>query len=429
MIRLPYGDGTVELSVPPDRLRVAEPPVAGDTAAPGDALRDALRAPLGSPPLEQLASGRRVAYLIDDATRSEPHQAFVEAVLPALRVARCVRAIVATGSHERMSEGNRRLLALLEQTADRHGVTLHASIHDCHDGSLNTHVGVTSRGTPVEINRHVLGADLVVITSDVKNHYFAGYSNPLKNILPGVSSFAGVERNHSFALESESTFGRHPWHPDPERRTNPVAEDMLEAAHMVLEGRDAFALATVTTPAGVAWAGAGAMREVTREAICRVDRVATVRVKPVRYLIVSPGGDPQDETLYNAQRGLELSRHAVREGGEVLFLASCHKGTAPTPEARAEFYDRLTQPLDQVMASLEQDYVLYSHKAYKFAQLIGSLRAIHVVSELPDDVIAAAHLHSASNAQTIVDQWLRQSDEAILVTTHANKVALYPTRA
>ncbi len=39
--------------------------------------------------------------------------------------------------------------------------------------------------------------------------------------------------------------------------------------------------------------------------------------------IVSPGGLSNDEDLYIAQRALELTRAAVTDGGEVLFLAAC----------------------------------------------------------------------------------------------------------
>ena len=49
-------------------------------------------------------------------------------------------------------------------------------------------------------------------------------------------------------------------------------------------------------------------------------------------------------------------------GGEVLFVAGCGRGTAPTAKAREEFCDRLAAPLAQVLAGVERDYVLYSHK-------------------------------------------------------------------
>ncbi len=425
MVQVPYGTGELGIRIPEERSRLLEPIPAGAGTPPLEAFRGALAEPIGCLGLEELSAGRTVTYLLDDATRAEPHGDFMLAVLERLVGAELVRGIVAVGSHERFSEGNKRIVATFEALAGELGLRHEISIHDCEDPSLHVRLGTTCRATPVDISRQALDADLFVVTSDVKNHYFAGYSNPLKSFLPGVSSFAAIENNHSFALDPESTFGRHPWHPDPDRRTNPVSEDILEAVMMATAGKDVFVLVAVTGAGGIVWAGAGEMEAVTRQAIPQVDRAAGLRVAPARCLIVSPGGHPQDETLYNAQRGLELSRNGVREGGEVLFVAQCKSGVAPTPKARADFYERLTAPLDEVIAGLEARYVLYSHKAYKFAQFIGSVRRIYMVTDLPAQVVEAAHMEKVEDPQQVVDRWLRESEEPILIATHANKVALY----
>ena len=80
---------------------------------------------------------------------------------------------------------------------------------------MSRDVGRTSRGTQVLVNVLADEADVFLVVSDVKVHYFAGYSNPVKNFLPGISAFRTVEQNHSLALLEESTHGLHPWHPDP----------------------------------------------------------------------------------------------------------------------------------------------------------------------------------------------------------------------
>ena len=424
MLALPYGTGIIELRIPPERLRLVEAADGGTPRPPLEALRESMAAPLAGPTLRELAAGRRVSYIVDDATRAEPHEVLMRVVLEQLGEAAFVRCVVGTGSHERLSEGNKRIVAAFGALASELGIEHEVGIHDCEDAGLHVSRGTTPRGTPVEMNRQALDADLFVVTADIKNHYFAGYSNPLKNFLPAISSFAAIERNHSFALASDAAFGRHPWHPDAARRTNPVAEDMLDAMRMAVGDRPVFVLVGVTTPQGVLWSGAGEMEAVTREAMVQVDRRTSVRVEPCRYMIACPGGNPEDESLYNAQRGLELSRAGVLPGGEVLMPARCEKGMAPTAKAREEFYERLTAPLDEVMQGLEARYVLYSHKAYKFAQLIRSMRRVTLVTDLSEAEVRAAHLDWAADAQDVVDRWLAESDEPILVSTRANKVAL-----
>jgi len=194
----------------------------------------------------------------------------------------------------------------------------------------------------------------------------------------------------------------HPLHPDPSRRDNPLAQDILEAAELIRGGRPAFVLASVWSPGGVLWSAAGEMRQVTVEGIRKVDEVAS------------------------RQRGLELARNVISEGAEVLLAAACPKGVAPTARARENFFDRLAAPLDEVLGSLEERYVLYSHKAYKFASLLKKLGRVYMFTELDEKTVSAAHMSKVRSPQRVVDEWLKGSDEPILIVDEANRLALYP---
>jgi hypothetical protein len=109
----------------------------------------------------------------------------------------------------------------------------------------------------------------------------------------------------------------------------------------------------------------------------------------------------------------------------VLFLAECQDGIG---EKRTidNFYNRLTAPIDRILESIENEYKLYSHKPYKFAQLIQRLRKIWIHSQIPDDTIEAAHLHPTHQPQLVVDNWLAENPKAkITIVDGANKIALY----
>jgi hypothetical protein len=115
---------------------------------------------------------------------------------------------------------------------------------------------------------------------------------------------------------------------------------------------------------------------------------------------------------------------AVTAGGEILFLAACPKGVGE-PHTPAHLYHRLTAPLQEVIRSIRQDYVLYSHKPYKFALMIRRLRRLWMHSQMPDHLVEAAHLHPAHDPQAVVDGWLAPPpDTRILCVDGANKVAL-----
>jgi nickel-dependent lactate racemase len=267
-------------------------------------------------------------------------------------------------------------------------------------------------------------ADVFLVLSDIKVHYFAGYSNPVKNFVPGICSFRTAEQNHSLALDNKSTFGVHPWHPDSNRRKNPLACDQLEGMKLIVKERPVFTLATITTLRQIRWAKFGPIESVSVEAFVTVDQRNTHTVTPAGRLIVSPGGLPNDIDLYIAQRALELTKSAVTDGGEILFLAACPSG-AGEAKTMENFYHRLTMPIEEIFNSIESEYKLYSHKPYKFAQLIRRLRRIHIYSQIPDDMVQAAHLYPTYEPQAVVNDWLdEEPDTKITIVDGANKIAL-----
>lgn len=69
-------------------------------------------------------------------------------------------------------------------------------------------LGVTSRGTPVDIVRTVAEADRRICLGNIEFHYFAGYSGGAKAIMPGCSTPAAIQKNHSHMVESDAHAGK-----------------------------------------------------------------------------------------------------------------------------------------------------------------------------------------------------------------------------
>jgi nickel-dependent lactate racemase len=374
---------------------------------------------------QRASSGKRLCVLLDDGTREEPFEDIFGQLLGMLQGSALVRFLICTGTHNPDTVENNKIRQRIEQAAGQSGIR-HFEIraHDCEQDRL-VNAGKTSRGTEIMFNALADDADVFLVLSDVKVHYFAGYSNPVKNFVPGICAYRTAEQNHRLALDDRSTFGVHPWHQDPGRRNNPLAEDQLEGMRLIVQDRPVYALVTISTAKKINWARFGPAETVSGEAFDIVDQHNTHTVKPVTRLIVSPGGLPNDVDLYIAQRALELTRSAVSNGGEVLFLAACPDGIGEK-QTIENFYQPLTAPIDEVLKSIEGEYKLYSHKPYKFAQMIKRLRRIWVYSEVPDSLVEAAHLYPTHQPQVIVDGWLAEEpDVRISVVDGANKIALY----
>jgi nickel-dependent lactate racemase len=420
-----YGDGTIELQIPDKNLAgVIEPNSTKTTSDVLGGIERVLDNPHG-PPLFELSKSKSVCVLVEDHTRDAPHWAMVSAVVPRLTDANRVRFIITTGSHEVQHPRNLEIVEMIKGIAnDAKLANFDVTIHDCQSPDM-VDMGKTTRGTPVIINSVAVGHDVYVSLSDMKAHYFAGYSNVVKNFLPGVCGFKTIEANHALALDPRSTFGIHPFHPDESRRDNPLADDMKEAMGMITGEAKIFLVALVTNNRKLVWADAGHPEPVTARAMELLDETSSFTVTPTTRIIVSPGGYPQDKSLYHAQRAIELTKNAVVDGGEILFLAECRDGVAPG-KAVENFYNKLTAPIDDVIKSITGEYHLYEHKAYKFAELLKRISRVRLYTELDKETVEAAHLEKVKDPQAVVNEWVKEDpDVKKLVLDKGNKIAVY----
>ncbi len=424
-VHVTYGEGKVKLEIPDKNLAgIIEPRPAKTTTDVLAEIEQVLDKPHG-PPLSEISKSKSVCVMVEDHTRDAPHHAMVSAVVPHLTDAARVQFIITTGSHEVQHPENLEIVDMIKSIADDANLTnYNVIIHDCRALDM-VDLGKTSRGTPIIVNSAAVEHDVYVSLSDMKAHYFAGYSNVVKNFLPGVCGFKTIEANHSLALDPHSTFGVHPFHPDESRRDNPLADDMREGMLMIARDAKIFLVAIVTSERKLVWADAGLHEPVTARAMELLDETSSFTVSPQTRIVVSPGGYPQDKSLYHAQRAIELTKSAVTDGGQILFLAECRDGVAPE-SAIENFYNKLTAPIDEVIRSIRGKYHLYEHKAFKFAELLKRVSSVRMYSQLDKETVEAAHLELVEDPQSVIDEWIREDPAVkILVLDKGNKIAVY----
>jgi nickel-dependent lactate racemase len=424
-VDLTYGDSKIEFDIPDENFAgKIIPKQASATSDVKGELARVLANPHG-PHLDELVRSRTVCVLVEDHTRDAPHRELVSSIIPLLADANMVQFIITTGSHEVNHPANLKIVDMIRRVAHDGGLnSFDVHIHDCQSEDA-VDLGVTSRGTPLIANSLAVGHEVYVSLSDMKAHYFAGYSNGLKNFLPGVCTFKTIEANHSMALDPNATFGRHPYHPDPSRRNNPLADDMREAMEMMTKNAKMFTLSVISSGRKLIWADAGRLEPVIAGGIEMLDETASFTVDSVSKVIISPGGYPQDKSLYHAQRGLELTKNAVSDSGEVLFVAECRDGVAP-PKATENFFNKLQAPLDDIIASISGQYHLYEHKAYKFAELLKRVGSVKMFTDLEKETVESAHLEKAEDMQAVIDGWIADDPKTkILVLDKGNKLAIY----
>jgi lactate racemase len=424
--RIPYDDTDIELKIPEANVSyymdLDSMPVRGTNRQMIQSVVDSA----DDPALAALIRSRHVGLIIEDATRTVPLDDLLAALGPHLALAQGITVILATGTHDGENSGNYAIVDKVKEYAGRYTFSIKGIvIHDCHQGPFYLAGTTSTNGNAVYANTAVQQVEVFIVLSDMKNHYFAGYSNALKNFVPGICAYQTVERNHALSLRPESTFGHHPLHPDVSRRDNPLARDIWEGYRLIVQDRPVFVVATIFMQDHVLWAGAGLLEPTVTAGIRQVDRMLSIHLPPADRLIVSCGGYPNDESLYCAQRALELSKNGIRIGGEILFLAGCRNGIGPEKSVR-NFYDPLKLPLQTILQQYNRHYIMYAHKTYKFAQLITRLSGIHVMSRLTDREITDIHLIPCADPQRLVDRWITEEPGTkISIITEANKYAVH----
>ena len=323
------GRGAVPIpSLPPGctvrRLARDDVPAVDDVAG---SARRLLCHPTSGPPLRDIVrAGETVAVAVSDATRLWfPTREFLPTIIAELRECGVrdedIRILVAVGTHRRATEQD--MVAIVgEEVAAAFSVTN----HDCDDQAGLVHLGATSRGTPVWVNRTAMEADRLILTGAVTFHNLAGFSGGPKSILPGLSSRETVQTNHLQFLLPERGAGFDPAVCSANLTGNPIHEDMLEAAR--LAAPDFVFNVTVNSQGRIAAMFAGELAETHRAASrWQLETFAVPFAEPADLVLASCGGVPRDMNLYQAYKGMRSAMRVVRPGGLVVLYAECPEGT------------------------------------------------------------------------------------------------------
>jgi nickel-dependent lactate racemase len=394
-LELAYGRSSVRVRVPAASLVGVLLPRDGEEIADEAALvREALEKPIGTARLRDMARpGQKVAIVTSDLTRPCPSEQLLPPVLDELAAAGIpdgdVCVVMALGLHRPMTA------AEMEAAA---GTEIYRRVRVLnHDPANTVRLGVTSAGTPVEIFRPVVEADLRICLGNLELHYFAGYSGGAKAILPGCASRATLNANHAMMVRPEAKAGR--------LAGNPVRADIEEGAAML--GVD-FILNVVVDGAShrIAAAVAGDVTAAHRRGCELVARRGIVEIEQAADIVlVSAGGYPKDVNLYQAQKALDNAAYAVRDGGILILAAECAEGFG---NATCEAWLTDAASSDEVLERIQQAFVLGGHKAAAIAA-VQKRASIYLVSALAGELVRRCRMRSFAT----VDQALEAAFGAL----------------
>ena len=180
-----FGDTTFELHFP-DGWDVAVHPPADGPDIGDEGIARAFASPIGTPPIAELARGKRsAAIVVDDLSRPTPAHRLVPRVLEQLQAGGigldAVTIIMGVANHRQMMREDM-VKKLGEEVVSSVRVVNHFSWDRC------DYVGTTSHGTPISLNRDFLAAEVKILVGGIFPHGTPGFAGGAKLVVPGVAS-------------------------------------------------------------------------------------------------------------------------------------------------------------------------------------------------------------------------------------------------
>ncbi len=398
---LDYGHDGLKVDLPEAhvvkwlRYRLAEP-----LADPRAALARALAEPTGTPPLVELAHGRRNAcVVVSDITRPVPNRLVLPPLLATLEQAGIARSeiliLVATGLH-RANEGEELREMLGPEIAGRYRVENHFGRH------LEEHrfLGTTARGVPVWIDSRYLDAELKVTTGLIEPHLMAGFSGGRKLICPGLAALETVKVWHG------PDFLEHPLARAGCLEGNPVHEENTAIARMA--GCDFILNVALDAERRLLGVFAGEMEAAFQQGARFVRSVVRDTVpEPVDIVVTSAAGYPLDTTFYQSIKGMVAALPIVKQGGTVILAAGMSEGIGS-----ADFHQLFVEnPSLEVLMEriLGKDYFRLDQWQLEEMVKVSRRARIKVVSGgLKPEVLRGLFVEPAESVEAAVAECLAQ---------------------
>jgi len=353
--KLPYGKKQINLEIPDKNLIpvLYKQKDASNLNDETDIISYALKNPISSPPLADLASKKKnVCILVSDITRPCPSYKFLPFIIEQLKRAGAgrIKIVFGLGIHRPHTEEEK--LKLAGKTAAESCELIDS------DQSRCRFAGNTSFGTPIEVFEDVLDSDFLIATGNIEYHYFAGYSGGTKALMLGVCSRKSVSANHSMMLEDKAAAGRF--------FDNPVRQDIEEAGRLV--PIDFIFNVILDDEKKIIGAVSGKNNKAYLEGIKLYDSIYEIGIREhADIVITSPGGYPKNINLYQAQKALDNVKDIVKQGGKIILAAECPEefGEDVFEQWMADVRD-----YEKLYGKIRKQFVLGGHKAVAISKLM-----------------------------------------------------------
>jgi nickel-dependent lactate racemase len=402
-MKFDYGESGLEIALDPSwNVTIIRPEKQNVIEDPINAVRKAIRNPLGLPPLKQIIHQKnrldKICIVVSDATRPVPSHIILEGVIRELKEYgiedKQIFILIATGLH-RPSRNDERERILGKELKNR----LEVIDHMAKDIDSLKYIGNSSTGVPIYINKNYYNSDFKILTGYVEPHLFAGFSGGRKAIVPGIVGQETILGNHSAEMidSSHARFGIF--------EKNPLHKNMLEIAKKV--GVDFTLNVCINEEHKITKIAAGELEQVHE---CLVDYQLEHAFKeisePFDIVVCGNGGYPLDLDLYQAVKSMLIGEMVVKKEGTIIAVNECIDGIGQdtfkdllnlgiTP---SEIYEKV---MSKEIAVLDQWEIQVLARVLMKAD-------IYVVSKLKENELGNIGLKYASSVENAIKLALKK---------------------
>lgn len=319
-VTIPFGGKPLSFDVPDRNLaEVLQPHPSTPLDDLEASIAEALSRPIGQPPLEEwVRATDRVLLVSDDNTRLTPVDRMIPPLLARLNRAGIpdsrISCILALGTHRYMTE---------EEIRAKVGNEVFGRIrvfnHEWRNPAELVDLGRSRAGTPLQVNRAVTEADVVIGLGAIVPHHIPGYSGSSKIIQPGICGPKTTAETHMLSCEGggDSFLGIE---------DNPVRRDMDDMADRV--GMKTIFNVVMDSEGRVTWVFFGAMREAFREGVAAARRIYGVPYRETPDIVIA-NSYPCDLDFWQSHKAQYPAQRMVKPGGTIVLCTPAPEGVSP----------------------------------------------------------------------------------------------------
>jgi len=387
-VMLAYGKSGLNINVSA-HTRIVEPMFLEVPEDDHELVLHALRNPIGAKPLrEMVKSNDKVVIVISDITRPTPNHKLVPWILEELTHVPLENVTIINGLGTHRDQTRQELVEMLgEKVVD----SVQIINHHCHEKSELTHLGTSSFGCEVYLNKEYVEADFRIVTGFIEPHFFAGFSGGPKGIMPGIAGIETILTFHNARMIGDpmATWGildKNPLQEMTREVNNFCKPDFL--LNVALNGKKEI---TNVFAGELTAAHAVGCAYVKEHAMIKCDERYDV-------VITTNAGYPLDQNLYQAVKGMDAARMIVKQGGTIICAAECSEGM-PEHGNFVKILEMRNSPKELLEMINEPSFQMFDQWEAQRLAMIQEWANVYLYSSLPKESNRIANLTPTSDIE------------------------------